>query len=653
MVAAITAVVPAEAGPAAMKPFVSPVFGDHMVMQRGKPNRIWGWTGPGERITVTLGGRQAETTSQADGSWSLNIEPPAPGGPYDLTISGPAKAEFRNILSGDVWLCSGQSNMEFGMTRVRNAAGEIKAADHPAIRLCVVKTTSAYAPADVTEARWSVCTPDNVTGSAGSGFSAVAYYFGRRLQQELQVPVGLIQAAAGGTPAETWTSEAGLRPLSDFNAGLDEVRRLQAKGAPSYGNFISHWYDEYDVGQREKWQDAEPDDENWKPVDLPGGFGALGVPDTPALCYFKKSLSLPDPLPAGGARLELGIVERMDTAFINGHWTGASAWVENPRVYQIRPGILKPGTNTLTLRVLKTKPDGGLMSEPAKLKLVLGDGTTIPLAGAWRGRVSVDARPPHPLPAGYENWPTMPAVLFNGMISPLAPLAISGAIWYQGEANVGRAEQYRTLLPAMIADWRNAFKQGDFPFYIVSLASFMQHRDLPGDDAWAELREAQAFAAQSTANSGLALAIDLGDANDIHPVDKREVGERLALRALAGHYGKAIPFSGPALRRIEAVSGALRLHFDHADGGLVVKGGPPGEFSIAGDDGKWHWADARVDGETVVVSSPSVPKPRHVRHAWQANPKATLYNQAGLPAVPFRTDSPCMRFEHQPTPQNP
>lgn len=628
------------------KPLVSPIFSDHMVLQRGKSNPIWGWTEPGREITVVLGGRKATATSRPDGFWGVSIDPPAAGGPYTLTINGPQKVEFHDILVGDVWICSGQSNMEFGMTRVRDAESEIKAANHPEIRLFTVKNEISYSPSPVAEGTWSVCTPDSVTAN-GRGFSGVGYYFGRKLQQELGVPIGLIQAAVGGTPAESWTSEEALRPLNDFNNGLDEVRRLHEKGVPQYGNFITHWYDEYDVGQKEKWQDAPADDANWKPVTIPGGFKELGVPDTPAVCYFKKTIQLPAPLPAGDARLELGIVERMDTVFINGRMVGASAWVENPRNYRVGPGVLKPGNNKVTIRVLKTQPDGGFKSDPAKLKLVLGDGSEIPLAGDWKGRVSVDARPPHPLPAGYENWPTMPGVLFNGMISPLAPLSICGAIWYQGEANVGRAAQYRSLLPAMVADWRKAFKQGDFPFYIASLASFMQHRDKPGDDGWAELREAQAFAAQTTPNSGLAVTIDKGDANDIHPIDKREVGERLALCALAKHYGKKIPFSGPTLKSVEAVSGGLKLHFDHTNGGLVLKGDKLEEFSISGDDGKWVWADAKIEGDEVIVSSPSVPHPKHVRYAWQSNPKANLYNKAGLPAVPFRTDSPCMNIPTQ------
>lgn len=625
----------------AEKPFVSPVFGDHMVVQRGKPGRIWGWSEPGKVITVKFGDQTATTTTRDDGSWEVGIQPPPAGGPYTLRVDGPRQQQFNDVLVGDVWLCSGQSNMEMSMSRVRDAEREIKAANHPEIRLFVAKTQVSYSPASAPDGSWSVCTP-----ASAAGFSAVGYYFGRKLQQDLDVPVGLMQAAVGGTPAESWTSWEALRPLKDFDSALDEMRRLRDKGGPQYGNFLSHWYDEFDVGQKEKWQSDVSENANWKPVKIPGGFRELGVPDAPAVCYFRKTINLPDPLPPGEARIELGVVERMDTTYINGTWIGASAWVENPRVYGIGPHVLRPGKNTIAIRVLKTKPDGGFNSDPSRLKLVLGDKSEIPLAGDWLGRLSVDARPPHPLPAGYENWPTMPSVLYNGMIAPIAPLSISGAIWYQGEANAGRAEQYRALLPAMIADWRRAFKQGDFPFYIVSLAAFMPHRDQPGDDAWAELREAQAFTASTVANSGMVMAIDKGDANDIHPKEKRELGERLALNALAKHYGKRVPFSGPTLKRIESVAGALKLHFDHTDGGLLVNGDKLEEFSVCGDDGKWVWADVRIDGECVIVSSSSVPKPKHVRYAWQSNPKATLFNGAGLPAVPFRTDSPCMKLQN-------
>jgi sialate O-acetylesterase len=441
-----------------------------------------------------------------------------------------------------------------------------------------------------------------------------------------------------------------LHQLKDFDAPLAEIERLHAKGGPEYGSFLMHWLDEYDVGlQSNTWAAAELDDAGWKTVQIPGGFSELGVADVPSICWFRKEFTLPDPLPAGQATLCLGSIEKMDTAYLNGQWVGASSWVENPRVYVIKNGVLKPGRNVLAVRVFKLKPQGGFLAKPDELRLVLGDQSVIPLAGEWKGRLSVDARPPHPLPLTFENYPTMPAILYEGMIEPVAPLAIRGAIWYQGEANAERAYQYRTLLPAMIGDWRRLFGQGDFPFYIVSLPAFMHHRDQPGDDSWAELREAQALTAGKVKNSGLAVIIDTGDPDNIHPKDKKVVGERLALCALAREYGKKISDAGPTFTSVEHLPGALKLHFSHTDGGLVVKGDKLEEFAVAGRDCQWHWADAKVEGDSVVVSSPTVSDPQAARYAWQANPAATLYNGAGLPAVPFRTDNwPGITGNHKP-----
>ena len=619
------------------RPFISPMFGDNMVLQRGKTNTIWGWTVPGQRVIVAIADEAASGIARADGRWEVRIMPPLSPGPVSLLITGPQTIQFTNILIGDVWLCGGQSNMELPLSRTRDGAAAIAAANQPNIRLFTVKSKAAYSPAAAVEGRWKVCSPTTITGDGG--FSAVGYYFARKLQSETNVPIGLIKDCLGGTPAEAWTSAESLRGLKDFDAALDEVKRLHEKGSPEYGNYIAHWYDEFDVGQRENWSAARFDDHDWKTVTLTNGFRELGVADAPSVCYFRKIIVLPNPLPSGVAMVRLGVVERMDTVFINGQWIGASAWVENPRRYPVADNILKPGTNVMTVRVFKTKPDGGFRSQSEELYLELGDKTKIPLAGEWRGKVSVDARPPQPLPLGFENWPTMPGVLYDGMIAPVAPLAIAGALWYQGEANAGRAAQYRTLLPAMIADWRKAFGQGDFPFYIVSLAAFMQHKDTPGDDAWAELRAAQAFTAHTVTNSGLAVAIDVGDANDIHPKDKKEVGDRLALLALANHYGFKVPCSGPTFASAEKLPGALKLHFDHTDGGLVVKGGTLVEFVVCGDDRKWFWADAKIYGDSVVVTSPKVAHPVAARYAWQSNPKATLFNAAGLPAVPFSTDN--------------
>jgi len=618
-------------------PFVSPMFGDNMVLQRGKVNTIWGWSPPGQEVHVEIAGHTAKGVTTAGGRWEVKIEPPAAGGPYTLKITGPQTVVFHEVLVGDVWLCGGQSNMQLGLPQARDGGDEVKSANHPEIRLYTVSQNVSYSGAAAPRGAWKICSPQTV--AEGGGFSAVGYFFARRVQEDIHVPIGLIEDCIGGTPAETWTSPETLHRLKDFQPQLAELERLKNKGGPEYGSFVMHWYDDYDAGIKGKtWAAADLDDSAWKAVRVPGGFQELGVGEVTSVCWVRKTITLPAALPAGKATIHLGVIEKMDTAYINGSWVGASAWVENPRVYQVRDGILKPGKNVVTVRVFKTKPEGGFMTKAEDLRLVLGDGTVIPLGGEWKGALSVDARPPHPLPLGFENWPTMPSVLYQGMLAPVAPLAITGAIWYQGEANSERAYQYRTLLPAMIADWRKLFGQGDFPFYVVSLPAFMHHRDQPVEDAWAELREAQALTALHTRNSGLAVTIDTGDPDNIHPKDKKVVGERLALCALAEHYGEKIAYQGPTLKSVERLPGALKLHFDHADGGLVARGDNLGEFSVAGSDHKWRWADARIEGDAIVVSSPMTPNPEAARYAWQAYPKATLYNGAGLPAVPFRTD---------------
>ncbi len=631
---ASAAVVCRASEPVATGPFLSPIFGDNMVLQRGKPNTLWGWAQPGQRVRISIADKSAAAVAGADGKWQATIEMPAAGGPYTVNIDGAEKIALHNVLVGDVWLCGGQSNMNFALRDARGGAEEAKAAAHPGIRLYAVASRSAYAPVAVPQGKWQVCAPETA-----AGFSAVAYFFANELERRLHVPIGLVEDCVGGSPAESWMSAGGLVKTGEFAPQLEEIARLHAKGGAEYGSFLMHWLEENDPGAAgARWAQPDFDDSAWKSLDVPGGFAELGVPSTPSVCWFRREVTLPADVAAGRATIFLGSIEKMDTTYINGRWIGASSWVENPRAYTVPEGALKPGRNVVALRVFKLKPAGGFLSKPDTLRLQLGDGTSIPLAGKWRGVVSVDARPPFPLPLDFENYPTMPTVLYNGMIAPLAPLAITGAIWYQGEANTHDPAQYRTLLPALIGDWRERFQQGDFPFYLVSLPAFMTRRAAPGTDGWAELREAQAQTARAVPNTGIAITIDTGDPDNIHPTEKKIVGERLAWDALAQHYHVAVPFAGPTLQSVDAEAGTLKLHFDHADGGLVVHGETLGEFSVAGEDRVWHWADAKIDGDTVIVSSPLVPAPVAARYAWQGNPAATLFNGAGLPAGPFRTD---------------
>jgi hypothetical protein len=616
-------------------PFVSTIFGDNMVLQRGRRDTIWGWSRPGDSIHVQIETESATGIAGADGRWEVRIAPPPTGGPYTLKVTdGRQQAEFHDVMVGDVWICGGQSNMEVPLRFTDNAAEVAHEARYPDIRYFTVAEHTAYEPASTLAGSWKAVSPQ----TAG-WLSAVAFYFGRKLERQTHVPIGLVIDAVGGSAGESWASAAALRPLHDYDIPLGYVAKLAAEGEPAYGDYIMPWYDEYDVGLKEKWFSPGYEASGWKSVTLPGGFAGLGVPVTPAVAWFRKEITLPSPLPQGLTLIALGEIQRMDSVYVNGTFVGGSAWVEHPRIYRIPPDVLRPGRNLIAVRVFKTEPHGGFLDRPSEFHLTLADHSVIPLAGAWQGRISVDARAPHPMPLHFANWPVMPAVLYNGMLAPIAPLAITGAIWYQGEQNSPRGYEYRKLLPAVIASWRQLFEQRNLPFYIVQLPAFDTRSATPTDDGWADVRESQAIVAATIPHSCLAVSIDTGDANSLHPGNKQPVGDRLALCALRRHYGKHIVASGPTLASVRRLPHSILLRFRHADGGLVAKGGKLEGFSIAGQDRVWHWADARLRGNVVTVSSPEVPRPVQVRYAWQSNPVVTLFNRAGLPAGPFRTDT--------------
>ena len=616
-------------------PFVSTIFGDDMVLQRGKPDTLWGWARPGDSVRVRIASEAATGFTGADGRWQVSIAPPPTGGPYTLQVTdGRQRAVFHNVMVGDVWICGGQSNMELPLRFTDDAAEVAKLASYPNIRYFTVTEQTAYRPTAALKGRWTVVSPE----TAGE-LSAVAFYFGRKLRQETHVPIGLVVDAVGGSAGESWASAAALRPLHDYDVPLARLAQFAAAGEPAYGNYIMPWYERYDVGLKQKWYSTGYEASGWKDVHLPGGFADLGVPVTPAVAWFRREITLPNLLPKGPALISLGEIQRMDSVYVNGTWVGGSAWVEHPRIYRIPAGLLEPGRNLIALRIFKTEPHGGFLDGAADFHLELADHTLIPLAGSWRGRVSVDARPPHPMPLHFADWPVMPAVLYNGMLVPIAPLAITGAIWYQGAQNSPRGYEYRRLLPAVIASWRRLFRQGDFPFYIVQLPAFGPRSPTPTDDGWADVRESQAIVAATEPDSCLAVTVDTGDPASLHPGNKRPVGERLALCALARHYGRHVVDSGPTLAAVERRAHSIRLRFAHADGGLLAKGGKLQGFSIAGQDHRWHWANARIAGLAVIVSSREVPHPAAVRYDWQSDPSATLFNRAGLPARPFRTDT--------------
>jgi len=598
-------------------PFLSPAFGSHMVLQRDRPNTFWGWTNPGSKVTVTVEGKKADGVAAADGKWTVKIDPPKTGGPYTVTVDGSQHVVLTDVLVGDVWLCTGQSNMEFGLTLEKGGADEVAAANDPNLRIFLVPHQVSLTPQKVNGGTWKVTSPVTIAQEGWGGFSAVGYHFGKALRREVGVPIGLIGDYWGGTNAESWASREALKPLGDFDAALKKID--QDISGPS----------EVDGGIAGAWQSTDLSTADWKTVGALTAFHDLGLDSYDGTVWLRKEFTLTD-AQVGAAKLSLGSIDDEEVTWINGTQVGATAGYNTPRNYDVAAGVLRAGRNVIAIKVIDTGAFGGFNGPANLLSLTLTDASVLSLAGDWMGRRGASLA---------STGPNVQTSLSNGMIEPLVPLGIKGAIWYQGENNSGRAYQYRRILPAMIGDWRRRFNQGDFPFYIVSLAAWQAHKTVPGDDDWAELREAQMLTAQNVKNAGIAMAIDVGDAVDIHPTDKRTVGERLALVALAKTYGKVVAYSGPTYKSLVIKGGEATIKFDHADGGLIARGGPLGEFAVAGEDKKWHWANARIDGDTIVVSSPDVPKPVAVRYAWQSNPAATLYNDSGLPAVPFRTDN--------------
>jgi sialate O-acetylesterase len=600
-----------------------------MVLQRDRPNTFWGWTTPGSRVRVSVGGRRAEGVAGIDGKWTARLKPPKVGGPYTLLFEGPSRVELKDVLVGDVWLCAGQSNMEMGIGLVNGGPVDAAEADEPQIRLSMAPHQVAYSPVAVNPLEWKVCSPLTITQGGWAGFSAVGYHFGRELQRKLNVPIGLVQIAWGGTSAEAWTREAALRPLRDFEEGLNQVAAARGR-TPVFGTYVEHWLADNEPGVREGWHRPEAADAGWKTMDLPGTVKPQGA------TWFRRVIDLPDG--EGPAYLNLGKITETDTVWINGHLVGTGSFEWFTRRYPIPAGVLRPGANTIAIRLFNPRADGTFLSPKEDLSVELSGNRRFALGGAWKVRTGVETKDIKTPPREIQPYPTMPAVLANGMVTPLMPMAIRGAIWYQGEANSGRGYQYRTLLPAMISDWRKGFGQGDFPFYIVSLANYQARRPNPGDDHWAELREAQALTAARIPRSGLAVTIDVGDADDIHPKEKKTVGQRLALNALAKEYGLGVEYSGPVFRSQSSEGDCLRLRFTHAKRLAIKPVDGRSGFAIAGEDRKWQWATARIEGDSVVLSAPGVLRPVAARYAWEMNPVSTLTNGANLPAHPFRTD---------------
>lgn len=627
------------------KPFVHPLFSDHMVIQRNKRVPVWGWTNPGQQLVVQMNGPGLIVTAGPDGKWMAGVGPFSAGGPFELKITPYGAGDktkavvFSDVMVGDVWICSGQSNMEWSVKRSNNADEEIAAADHGKLRLFTVPKRIAEEPQELVKGEWKVCSPDSVPG-----FSAVGYFFGRELQKEIDVPVGLIHTSWGGTVAEAWTSAEGLKNTADFISEVGMFQHMIAKrklGETTIEREMDEWW-KNESGTKGEWFNPEKaETAAWKTMTVPSLWAASDpvLKDFDGVVWMRCDFEVAPELAGKPGKLKLGRIDDIDTTWLNGELVGSTTGHTEARNYAIKKDILKAGTNSVMVRVLDTGGGGGIYNAGDGLAVEVGD-QTISLAEEWSYQSTLNIKKAAPLPRlPNGKSPNVVTVLYNGMIAPLLPYGITGAIWYQGESNAGRPTQYQTLLPTLIADWRKGFKAPKFPFLVVQLANFKAVQTEPVEDGWAQLREAQYLTAMNDANVAIASAIDIGEAKDIHPRNKQDVGKRLALAALATHYGQDVEFSGPEFASMSMSKNQIVLNFKHIGGGLMAKDGDTLKgFAIAGEDGKFVWADARIDEDTIVVSSTDIESPRAVRYGWANNPIGNLYNKAGLPATPFRTD---------------
>jgi sialate O-acetylesterase len=613
------------------------ILSDNMVLQRDVPVNIWGWAKPGERVTVAIAGQKVTVKTGTNGEWKAGLKPIPAGGPYELTISGKNTLVLKNILAGDVWVCGGQSNMEWPLSQSRNWIADKSSVGNPKIRLFYVPKNMSMKPLPNTkEARWEPCNAESA-----AAFSAIGYYFGKNLAQQIDVPIGLINSNWGGTDIETWISLETMYMDKDYaasiekmkTANLDEMQKEAERKIREWQNAINN----EDPGIVSKWYSPEYNASDWSLMRLPQAWEGAGLPGLDGVVWFRKEFKLS----AGEADKEVGIslgpIDDSDECYINGKLTGKT---ENrydfPRVYKVPPGLLKEGVNVICIKVIDTGGGGGLWGMDNQLYVEVG-GNKISLAGDWFYKVGLNL----PAPQNVSSPNSLPSLLYNGMINPLVNFPIKGVIWYQGENNAGNYMKYRELFPAMIKDWRSKWNIGDFTFLFVQLANYMEPPQVPQQSSWAGLREAQTMTL-SVPKTGMAVIIDIGEAKDIHPRNKDDVGYRLSLAALKIAYGKDIVYSGPIFKSMEINGDKAILEFDHTGSGLAVrdKYGYLKSFAVAGSDKKFEWAKATVaPGNKVIVTCDKVKAPVAVRYAWADNPDdANLYNLEGLPASPFRTD---------------
>lgn len=666
---------------------VHKVYGDHMVLQCDRPIRISGTAAPGESVKVTIGDNSAYATAGDDGEWTAELPAMKAGmQPYSVVVTGKEGTpgvSFEDVLIGEVWLASGQSNMEMPVYSGRqfwnsaNGKAEVVAADHPGIRLFNTCQRRSVSPGveqkEIAGPGWVVCSPETV-----GPFSALGYYFARQLHKDLNVPVGVINSSWGGTPIQSWISEAGYRSANRTGelAKIESSRKpskeqeakiaaLKKKAKIAFDAWEKRFYafDPAATAAAQAWKNPGFDDSGWQSEEVPSSPAA----DFDGIFWYRRTVTIPAEWAGKELTLSLGAIDDCDETFFNGEKVGATGtstpnYWSVPRVYKIPGKLVKAGANTIAVRVADMYSNGGMAGPEPLFYLQLGNDKNdrIRLNGAWKYKVEfkIDTQklgtrptPPNDLSLT-QNHPYFPATLYNSMIAPWTVYPIRGVIWYQGESNAGAYEEYMKLHPLLIQDWRNKWNNPEMPFLFIQLAAFERHSPSkpgpadfwknrqPSDSSWPKLREVQT-ATLAIPNTGMAVAIDVGNPFDIHPADKQTLGYRLGKEAERICYGSREISAGPLYERMTVEGNKVRLFFKNIGSGLVARDGAPASFAIAGKDGNFVWADAKIDGDTVLVWSDKVKEPVEVRYAWAGYPgNANLYNKEGFPASPFRTAKP-------------
>lgn len=636
---------------------LSPLFSDHMVLQQQENIAIWGESGADQKVTISASwGAEAEGKADENGNWQLSLSTPTAGGPFELNISTKdTTVSISDVMIGEVWLASGQSNMEMPLKGwppndvIQNSAEEILNAQYPAIRMLTVKRNLTANPINSITGSWQVASPQ----TAGD-FSATAYFFAQRLYEELDTPIGIIHSSWGGTPAEAWASKEKLTTLGDFDKALESLSNGASQKVTD--DWFAKWRTVPIPRSEEAWNNisfndeaaaqSDFDDQSWSEITLPGRFDELENGALDGAVWLRKKFTITN-LEAEHF-LEIGAIDDMDAIYINGEKVGGLAgpgYYNVRRAFAVSATVLKEGENTIAIRAIDT---GGPGAVNGPIMLSFGYGEKIDLSGTWKsrpiaeiyhgkfyaytlGKDGFEARPDiQKLTSG------TPSVLFNAMINPLLPYTIKGAIWYQGESNVGRAAQYERLFPAMIGDWRERWND-EFPFYFVQIAPFRYHTGPVENDQSQKLRDAQRKTL-STPNTGMVVTMDIGNYTNIHPANKQDVGSRLAGLALANDYGKDLIASGPLYKSHRVAGNKIFVEFDHLGTGLHVPNGRLSGFELAGEDRKFVPVKGRLVNNSVELYHPSIQDPIYVRYAWSDKGIPTLFNKEGLPASSFSTE---------------